>query len=344
MSDALRAHVETAQKTAREQISAAWQLEFDRATETLAAAFQQHIGRVLGERFEAFGTGFSAMMAAEREKAVSIAEAKAARDTGGRFNQALRALLSAENAAQWKETLLDAARGWAARLVLFRIEGSNAVLEGTRGVEVDTSAAIALSAAPAIASAVESSETVVAARVASELSPEIVSIAPDSAASRVFLVPIADAGKTIAVLMAEGDVDSNALELLAGMAALTLPRLQSKAKGIVGLAAAATADKASSWAALTKAEQEVHLRAQRFARIKVAEMQLYHAAAVGAGRDGARLYLSLKPQIDAARSAFQEQFLAATPTMVDYLHLELVRTLANEDASMLGANYPGPLR
>jgi hypothetical protein len=29
--------------------------------------------------------------------------------------------------------------------------------------------------------------------------------------------------------------------------------------------------------------------------------------------------------------------------MVDYLHLELTRTLANEDPDLLGSTYPGPL-
>ena len=29
--------------------------------------------------------------------------------------------------------------------------------------------------------------------------------------------------------------------------------------------------------------------------------------------------------------------------MVDYLHLELLRTLANDDADLLGSEYPGPM-
>jgi hypothetical protein len=29
--------------------------------------------------------------------------------------------------------------------------------------------------------------------------------------------------------------------------------------------------------------------------------------------------------------------------MVDYLHLELVQTLANDDPDLLGNNYPGPM-
>src|SRR5258708_6817418 len=51
------------------------------------------------------------------------------------------------------------------------------------------------------------------------------------------------------------------------------------------------------------------LRAQRFARTKVAELQLYHAAAVRAGRASGDLYAALRPQIDAARAQFREQFL-----------------------------------
>ena len=35
--------------------------------------------------------------------------------------------------------------------------------------------------------------------------------------------------------------------------------------------------------------------------------------------------------------------MTSSPTMVDYLHLELVRSLANDDAILLGPNYPGPL-
>ena len=58
---------------------------------------------------------------------------------------------------------------------------------------------------------------------------------------------------------------------------------------------------------------------------------------------GARnIYASLEAQIDAAREKFREKHMSA-PTMVDYLHLEMVRSLAEDDAILLGPNYPGPL-
>lgn len=87
----------------------------------------------------------------------------------------------------------------------------------------------------------------------------------------------------------------------------------------------------------------MHLRAQRFARVQVAEMRLRDGAAVEAGRIERNLYGRLRSRIDAARVTFRQSYFAACSTMVDYLHVELVRTLAHDDADLLGKDYPGPL-
>ena len=87
----------------------------------------------------------------------------------------------------------------------------------------------------------------------------------------------------------------------------------------------------------------MHLGAQRFARVHVAELRLYRAAAVQTGRTQRDLYGALRQPIDAARARFREKFFAACPSMVDYLHLELLRTLANDDSELLGKEYPGPM-
>ena len=86
----------------------------------------------------------------------------------------------------------------------------------------------------------------------------------------------------------------------------------------------------------------VHSTAQRFARVRVAEMQLYQASQVKSGRENRDLYGALAPAIDAARGAFRERFLLPLDGIPDYLHQELVRTLAKEDAVLLGPSYPGP--
>lgn len=114
--------------------------------------------------------------------------------------------------------------------------------------------------------------------------------------------------------------DPAALELLASLAALTAP------------------------AALSIRSNETRdAGAQRFAKVKVAEIQLYQAPAVKAGRVARDIYGSLKTEIDAARTAFREKFLTDGHGIADYLHLELVRALANDDATLLGPGYPGAL-
>jgi hypothetical protein len=72
-------------------------------------------------------------------------------------------------------------------------------------------------------------------------------------------------------------------------------------------------------------------------------MRLYRGDEVQDGRAARKLYLALKSEMDRARDAFRRKFLSASPTMVDYLHLELVRSLAHDKATLLGREYPGPM-
>lgn len=100
---------------------------------------------------------------------------------------------------------------------------------------------------------------------------------------------------------------------------------------------------APDWSQLSPGKQSLHLRAQRFARVRVAQMRLYQPQAVHSGRAQKNLYVVLKAEIDSAREAFRRDFTAASPVLPDYLHLELIRTLANDDVAVLGEDYPGPL-
>ena len=97
------------------------------------------------------------------------------------------------------------------------------------------------------------------------------------------------------------------------------------------------------WWNLSRGEQQLHLAAQRFARVQVADMRLSKSEMVRSGRAERDIYGALQSFIDAAREKFKEKHMTVSPTMVDYLHLELVRSLANDDPILLGPNYPGPL-
>ena len=97
------------------------------------------------------------------------------------------------------------------------------------------------------------------------------------------------------------------------------------------------------WDELSQEQRELHMRAQRFARVQVAEMRLYKDDAVKAGRRDANIYLRLRSEVDEARERYLAQFLDGQVHMRDYLHGELVETLAIDNPQLMGPDYPGPL-
>jgi hypothetical protein len=76
--------------------------------------------------------------------------------------------------------------------------------------------------------------------------------------------------------------------------------------------------------------------ARRYAKLLVSEIKLYHESAVAQGRRDRNLLERLKSEIDRARRLYDERVPAAIRTKTDYFGQELVRTLANGDAALLG--------
>ena len=108
-------------------------------------------------------------------------------------------------------------------------------------------------------------------------------------------------------------------------------------------AVAGVSERSFNWETLTQEQRELHMRAQRFARVQVAEMRLYKDDAVKAGRRDANIYLRLRTEIDEARERYLAQFLDGQPHMRDYLHGELVETLAIDNPQLMGPDYPDSL-
>jgi hypothetical protein len=163
-------------------------------------------------------------------------------------------------------------------------------------------------------------------------------------------VPILNGPRVVALLFAANQdyLDVNAIELIAGLASIVLERQSNTLlhTQIATQTAAAPHTPNSAalpfWADLSQDQRLLHVRAQRFARVKVAEMQLSRPDACHAGRQQGDLYLLLRQDIDKARDTYRKQFMTS-PSMVDYLHLELVRIAAEGDEEKLGADYPGQL-
>jgi len=102
--------------------------------------------------------------------------------------------------------------------------------------------------------------------------------------------------------------------------------------------AIAVATPESDW---TPEERDLHLRAQRFARLLVDEIKLYNQAKVAEGRAARDLYDRLKEDIDKSRASYHKRYGSTPAASADYFTKELVRILADNDASLLGANFPG---
>jgi len=351
----LREFMQELRDTARDQMVAAWQLHIEQLQEQLAAGWPERVEWIFEERFRGLQTRLEEYYRGtiNDHVAAALIEARGGirREFAEKVNQALRRLRVFESDAQWAAAVLDATESYSDRTALFTLNGLNLHLAAVRGMGPPGDLEdVPLSVAPAFASAIATTDTVVALRTASEMSPQLAAVFGEDPALRFHLFPIATRERVAAVLYADAAVlvEASALELLCGVAGIVLDSLTGRPSStrddLVRIAASERRGAGiGAWFQLSRADQELHLRAQRFARVQVAEMRLYKSDAVKEGRAKRDLYSLLKADIDSARELFQRDYLTATPTMVDYFHLELVRTLANEEAELLGKDYPGPL-
>jgi hypothetical protein len=92
-------------------------------------------------------------------------------------------------------------------------------------------------------------------------------------------------------------------------------------------------------ATLSEEDADVHRKAQRFARLLVDEIKLYNQAKVLEGRKNKDLYDRLKEDIDKSRATYKKRYGNTVAASIDYLQAELVRSLAEDDISVMGANF-----
>ena len=280
-------------------------------------------------------------LTAETENLFSEARETARREVADQLNQAVRRIRQSATLDELSATLADAAGVFAPGAALFRVNG-----ESAQSGAID----IPLAAAPALRGAIDTRDPVIAAATAGELSDSLLALlGPPAADGRVCVFPLVVGDAVPALLCVPGSLAGSSIELLSQVGAASWGALApppapvpEPVTGLVSIAPAAQAA-ASPWDQMPPAEQQVHLRAQRFARVQVADMRLFSGDAVHSGRERRDLYGALGPRIDTARETFRSRFFAACPSMVDYLHLEILRTLANDDPELLGKNYPGPL-
>jgi hypothetical protein len=102
---------------------------------------------------------------------------------------------------------------------------------------------------------------------------------------------------------------------------------------------AAEADASGGISSLSPEDQDVHRKAQRFARLLVDEIKLYNQAKVAEGRKNKDLYDRLKEVIDKSRGTYQKRYGSTVAASGNYFQNEIVRSLAEDDLSIMGSNF-----
>jgi hypothetical protein len=274
------------------------------------------------------------------------------------LNQALRRLSCAENFEQMSVVLVDSSQSFASCLAVFSVTGGIVKGEQVRGLAGEDAAErfraleFAIPEAAAFAGALETGEPMVAMSTPREVSAAVVGLFQHKPEDRAYIAPIRVRSQAMGLLYACGSIEMPPLEMLAHAASLSLAARQPPEPPPVppqlvtiqsGRPAPPQRGIPGSWSELAPDDQQVHLRAQRFARVQIAGMRLFSADAVRNGRARKDIYGMLGAEIDSAREMFRQTFLPASSTMVDYLHVELLRSLTNDDPALLGPSYPGPL-
>lgn len=262
------------------------------------------------------------------------------------LNQGLRRIRETETLEAAAIVAVELTGEFAPRCAIFSFQDSEAHAVAARGLG-DLPIAFPPDAGAAFRTCVETKDPVIAIATASEISQVLIERIKPSLEDRVFLIPLTVRTEVKGILFAVGAAQLPQLELIAGMTALQMESVTDKPApqrkdlvAIGGIAPAATARK--TWTDLSPDLQALHLRAQREARLQVARIRLEHSAALRAGTQKSDIYGALSAPINAARESFRRDFIAASPTMVDYLYLEIVRGLAQGRESLLGSQFPGP--
>jgi hypothetical protein len=155
-------------------------------------------------------------------------------------------------------------------------------------------------------------------------------------------VPIAMSGQVVAVLYADDGpsnppanmLNPSAVEILGRYAARCLEALTAF-KAARALTERPGRPDASGTPTADGAESEDDASARRYARLLVSEIKLYHESAVLDGRRDRDLGTRLGGEIARARVLYEQRVPPEVRQRADFFHDELVRTLANGDATLL---------
>jgi len=269
------------------------------------------------------------------------------------LNAAVSSIQDATSQAEILRHLLEGEARFAGRVALFVVKGGAiSGWQGTgfedneivKGVSLNGSASLVAKAIQGRAAAEGSTADFDSAFVNAVMPP---------AEDHCLVLPLVVKDKVAALIYADagtvpgGALDGSALNVLNRWAALwielTALRKAGQPTATEEPAPAASVPVPVASAAAAPAagkEDEVHRKARRFAKLLVEEIKLYNQAKVVEGKSNRDLYERLREDIEKSRSTYQKRYGESPVASADYFNQELVRVLADDDASLMGAAFP----
>lgn len=192
-----------------------------------------------------------------------------------------------------------------------------------------------------------------------DLDPAFISFVKAPADGKCLLLPLVVKERVAALIYAdagmdaEGTFDPSALSVLTRFAALWLEVSAMRKTGVAAAAeepaqAASVGASASAAAVVSPAavpapageEADLHKKARRFAKLLVEEIMLYNQAKVAEGKKTRDLYERLREDIEKSRATYDKRYGESSVASANYFNQELVRILADNDVSLMGAGFP----
>lgn len=266
----------------------------------------------------------------------------------------------ASSQAEILRALLDGAARFSGRVALLVVRGNAATGWQARGFEDnDTIKNLSLGTGTGLAGRAMQDRMPVAAAAAEFDSKFIASVGHPSDGNAL-VVPLQVKDKVPALVYADagtagGKLDTSAVQLLVRAAGHWLELIAARKAGGPAVAerpeaepeqaVEAPAPPPPSAAAPAAPEvpaehQEVHKKAQKFAKLLVDELKLYNQAKVAEGRAHKDLYDRLKDDIDKSRATYEKRYGNTPAGSADYFRQAIIRILADNDESVLGNNFP----
>jgi hypothetical protein len=269
------------------------------------------------------------------------------------------AIQEASSQAEILRQLLEAGARFAARVALFVVKGGSITGWEAMGFENnDALKNISLNGAnEPVAGAIQGRIPVFA--TAADFDTAFLTSAGTPAPGKCLLLPLVVKDKVAALIYADGGTDAesaldpSALSVLTRFAAVWLENSAARkvaaapaaeepaqaASAVASVSQSATPISAPA-AAPASAETDLHKKARRFAKLLVEEIMLYNQAKVAQGKKTRDLYERLREDIEKSRATYDKRYGESPVASADYFNQELVRILADNDISLMGAAFP----